>query len=155
MATLLAKNATVLVTMNEQREEIHDGGLFARDGWIEQVGPSQSLPASADEVLDLTGQIVIPGLINTHHHFYQTLTRVVAQNAPLVRVVDHVVPDLGPVDARRYPHFDLDGSGRVGHVGMYHLVRSPLPLPERFKTRRRYRTGSAGWVCGSTPRMGP
>ena len=103
MATLLAKNATVLVTMNEQREEIPDGGLFARDGWIEQVGPSQSLPASADQVLDLTGQIVIPGLINTHHHFYQTLTRVVAQNAPLFEWLTTLYPiwaRLTPDDIR-------------------------------------------------------
>jgi cytosine/adenosine deaminase-related metal-dependent hydrolase len=73
----------MLVTMNDRREEIPGGGLFARDGWIEQVGPSAALPASADRMLDLSGQIVIPGLVNTHHHFYQTLTRAIAQNAPL------------------------------------------------------------------------
>lgn len=44
---------------------------------IEQVGPSAELPQTADEVLDLSGYVVLPGLINTHHHFYQTLTRVV------------------------------------------------------------------------------
>ena len=35
MATLLARNATMLVTLNEKREEISGGGFFARDGWIE------------------------------------------------------------------------------------------------------------------------
>lgn len=65
--------------------EIADGGLFARDGWIEAVGPTAELPGEADEVVDLTGHLVLPGLVNTHHHLYQTLTRVVpgAQNAGL------------------------------------------------------------------------
>ena len=53
------------------------GGLFARDGVIEAVGPGDSLPATADEMIDARGQIVIPGLVNTHHHMYQTLTRVI------------------------------------------------------------------------------
>ena len=103
MATLLAKNATILVTMNEHRDELVDGGFFARDGWIEQVGPSGALPDAADEVLDLTGQIVIPGLINTHHHFYQTLTRAIAQSAPLFEWLTTLYPiwaRLTPDDIR-------------------------------------------------------
>lgn len=75
--TILIKNATLLVTMDGHRREIRDGGLFARDGFIEQIGHSADLPEIADEVLDLSGHIVLPGLINTHHHFYQTLTRAV------------------------------------------------------------------------------
>ncbi len=75
MATLLARHARVLATMGG--EEIADGGLFARDGWIEQVGPSSDLPDDADTVVDLSGHVVLPGLVNTHHHLYQTLTRVV------------------------------------------------------------------------------
>ena len=75
MGTLLARNALVLATMDGT--EIPGGGLFAKDGWIEQVGPTSDLPASADEIVDLTGHVVLPGLINTHHHLYQTLTRVV------------------------------------------------------------------------------
>ena len=85
MTTLLVKHADVLVTMDDQRREIPDGGLFIRDGFIEQVGPTSNLPQTADDVLDLNGHILLPGLINTHHHFYQTLTRVVppAQDANL------------------------------------------------------------------------
>jgi len=77
MATLLIRNAALLVTMDETRREIAGGGLFARDGVIEAVGPGDSLPATADEMIDARGQIVIPGLVNTHHHMYQTLTRVI------------------------------------------------------------------------------
>jgi 8-oxoguanine deaminase len=83
MATLLVRHAEVLATMNG--EEIPDGGLFARDGWIEEVGPSSTLPSQADVVVDMSGHVVMPGLVNTHHHLFQTLTRVVpaAQDAGL------------------------------------------------------------------------
>src|SRR5215212_7428538 len=84
MTTLLIKNAYI-VTMNDRQREIPDGGLFIRDGFLEQVGQTASLPSDADEVLDLDGHLVLPGLVNTHHHFYQTLTRAVpaAQDANL------------------------------------------------------------------------
>ncbi len=85
MPTLLVRNAAILVTMDEERREIPGGGLFARDGWIEQVGPTEELPAAADEVLDARDHVVLPGLVNTHHHLYQSLTRAVpaAQDAGL------------------------------------------------------------------------
>ncbi len=76
MSTLLIKHAYV-ATMDNHQREFSDGGLFVRDGFIEQVGPSSELPAEADEVLDLHGHVLLPGLVNTHHHFYQTLTRAV------------------------------------------------------------------------------
>jgi cytosine/adenosine deaminase-related metal-dependent hydrolase len=75
MSTLLVRDATLLVTMDAQRREIAGGAVFARDGVIEAVGPTAALPASADEVVDAGGQVVIPGLVNTHHHMFQTLTR--------------------------------------------------------------------------------
>ena len=83
--TLLVKNADVLVTMDAARREIRGGGLFVTDHRIVAVGPTAELPQTADEVLDLRGHIVIPGLINTHHHMFQTLTRALpaAQNAEL------------------------------------------------------------------------
>ncbi len=85
MATLLARNATLLATFGPENDEISDGGLFIRDGVIEAVGRSAELPETADRVIDLRGHVVIPGLINTHHHLYQTLTRVIpaAQDALL------------------------------------------------------------------------
>ncbi len=76
MSTLLVRNATLLVTMDAQRREIADGAVFVRDGVIEAVGLTAELPATADVVVDATDQVVIPGLVNTHHHMYQTLTRV-------------------------------------------------------------------------------
>lgn len=74
MGSLLLRHAAVLVTMDGR--EIEDGALYAVDGWIEQVGPTDELPEAADEIVDLAGHVVLPGLVNTHHHLYQTLTRV-------------------------------------------------------------------------------
>ncbi|MDO9348546.1 MAG: amidohydrolase family protein, partial [Anaerolineales bacterium] len=101
MPTLLVKNATILVTMDDQRREIKDGGLFIRDGFIEQVGATSELPQAADEILDLRGHLVLPGLVNTHHHFYQTLTRAVpaVQDANLF----NWLKTLYPIWARMNP----------------------------------------------------
>ena len=77
MSTLLIRNARLLVTMDAQRREIAGGAVFMRDHVIEAVGKTSELPTSADEIIDARGQIVIPGLVNTHHHMYQTLTRVI------------------------------------------------------------------------------
>lgn len=94
MSTLLVKNATLLVTMDSARRELANGGFFVRDGFIEAVGPSADLPQSADTTLDLRGCLVLPGLVNTHHHFYQTLTRAVptAQNANLFNWLKTLYP---------------------------------------------------------------
>jgi 8-oxoguanine deaminase len=94
MPTLLIKNAAIMVTMDDHRREIPDGGLFIRDGFIEKVGPMGEIPSTADEVLDLSGHLVLPGLVNTHHHFYQTLTRAVpaAQDANLFNWLKTLYP---------------------------------------------------------------
>jgi 8-oxoguanine deaminase len=75
MPSLLAKNADVLVTMDGQRRELKGAGLYAVDGIVKQVGPMSELPTTADTVIDCSGQIVLPGFVNTHHHLNQTLTR--------------------------------------------------------------------------------
>lgn len=105
MRTLLLRHATLLVTMDDHQREIPDGGLFIRDGFIQNVATTDELPLTADEVLDLDGYILLPGLINTHHHFYQTLTRAVpkAQNANLFQWLKCLYPiwaKLTPEDIR-------------------------------------------------------
>jgi len=79
------RHAEVLVCMDDAQREIVDGGLFARDGVIEAVGSTAELPNTADRVIDLHGHVLMPGMVNTHHHLYQNLTRLMprAQNAPL------------------------------------------------------------------------
>jgi 8-oxoguanine deaminase len=78
MSTLLLKNADLLITMDDARRTIAGGGLFVRDNVIQQVGPTAELPAEADQIIDARGMVVLPGLVNTHHHLYQTLTRCLA-----------------------------------------------------------------------------
>lgn len=94
MPTLLIRHAALLVTMDDRRREIPDGGFFVRDGQIEKVGSTSELPEEADRVLDLSDHLVLPGLINTHHHFYQTLTRAVpaAQNVNLFNWLKTLYP---------------------------------------------------------------
>jgi len=101
MTTLLVKNAKVLVTMDDQRREIADGGLYIENGFIKQVGLTSELTQTADEILDLKEHLILPGLVNTHHHFYQTLTRAVpaAQDANLF----NWLKTLYPIWARMTP----------------------------------------------------
>jgi 8-oxoguanine deaminase len=94
MSTKLLRHAAVLVTMDDQRREITDGGLFIRDNVIEAVGRTAELPPTADEVIDLSDHVLLPGLVNTHHHLYQTLTRAVpaAQDAVLFKWLKTLYP---------------------------------------------------------------
>jgi cytosine/adenosine deaminase-related metal-dependent hydrolase len=117
MTTLLVRNAEILVTMDSERREIPGGGLFARDGFIEAVGPTDELPATADEVLDASGMLVLPGLVNTHHHLYQTLTRAVP-GAQDVGLFDWL-KTLYPIWARMTPE-DVDLATRTGLLELAH-----------------------------------
>ena len=85
MSTLLIRHADMLLTMDSDPRRIPDGAIFVRDNVIEGIGPSSELPVTADKVIEARGKVVLPGLINTHHHLFQTLTRAVpgAQNANL------------------------------------------------------------------------
>ncbi len=105
MTSILIRNADVLVTMDSTRREIAGGGLFARDGVIETVGPTNTLPHEADEIIDAAGCVVTPGLINTHHHMYQNLTRAVpaGQDALLFGWLHALYPiwtRIGPEEIR-------------------------------------------------------
>lgn len=92
--TLLLKNADMVACMDAQRREIRHASILISDNIITAVGPADQLPAQADEVIDLRGHIVIPGLINTHHHMSQTLTRAIpaAQNAELFGWIGSLYP---------------------------------------------------------------
>ena len=89
MPTLLIHNADCIATLDATRRELRQGWVFIRDGKIESLGSAADLPPallhSADEVINATGHLVIPGLVNTHHHMYQSLTRAIpqVQNAEL------------------------------------------------------------------------
>ncbi len=95
MTTLLIKNIHTLVTMDSERREIRNAAMIVRDSVIEHIGTIEELPQTADEILDLHDRhIILPGLVNTHHHFFQTLTRVVpaAQNCDLFNWLKALYP---------------------------------------------------------------
>ncbi|MDE3011517.1 MAG: 8-oxoguanine deaminase [Pseudomonadota bacterium] len=85
MPTLLLQHAERVVTMDATRREIADGAVLLDGRRIVAVGTTSELGGVADEVLDVSGCVVMPGLVNTHHHMYQSLTRTLpaAQDAEL------------------------------------------------------------------------
>ncbi|MBK7613656.1 MAG: 8-oxoguanine deaminase [Vitreoscilla sp.] len=95
--TLLIRNADVIATQDEQRRELAHASLYIRGGVIEAIGAMADLPAEADEVINAAGHVVIPGLVNTHHHMYQSLTRALpsAQNAELFGWLKTLYPIWG------------------------------------------------------------
>lgn len=105
MATLLVKNIHTLATFDDQQQEIRQGALLVRDNVIERVGTTVELPDTADEVLDLSDRhIVLPGLVNTHHHFFQTLTRSYppSQDKELFRWLQNLYPIWSNLTANRF-----------------------------------------------------
>lgn len=84
--TLLVKNCGWLVTMDDSRRILRDAWLVARDGFIASLGTGAPPEAAGAEVVDAGGGIVLPGLINTHHHMYQNLARAYTPvaNLPLL-----------------------------------------------------------------------
>ena len=84
MSTLLVRNIHTLATMDATRRELQDAAIYVRDRAIVAVGSLSSMPATtADHVIDGRRHVVLPGLVNTHHHLFQTLTRALAQDADL------------------------------------------------------------------------
>jgi len=101
VATLLLKNARLVVTVDDADARYEDGAVLIEANVIRAVGPTASLPATADQVIDARDTILLPGLVNTHHHFYQTLTRAIpaAQDATLfewLRVLYPIWANLTP-----------------------------------------------------------
>ncbi len=89
MTTLLIRNARCIATFDHtdptRARELRDASLFIRGHRIEAIGATAALPHEADEVIDARNHLVIPGLVNTHHHMVQSLTRAIpaVQNAEL------------------------------------------------------------------------
>ena len=85
MKTLLIKNASHIVTMNDEEVELKDTSILCENGIIKWIGNHNDLTEKIDFTIDAQDLVVIPGLVNTHHHLFQNLTRVYpkAQNKPL------------------------------------------------------------------------
>jgi len=89
MTSLLIKNARCIATFDNpdpsQASELRDASVLIRGHQIEAIGAADVLPQTADAVIDARHHLVIPGLVNTHHHMVQSLTRAIpeVQNAEL------------------------------------------------------------------------
>ena len=85
MTTLLIHNAHTIATLNDAGDELKNASVFVRNNCIEAIGPAHTLPTTADRVIDAQHHVVIPGMVNTHHHMSQSLTRAIpgVQNAEL------------------------------------------------------------------------
>jgi len=101
ISTLLVRDAALLATFDDAGRELPGASLFVRDGVIEAIGPARDLPSQADRVIDASNLVVLPGLVNTHHHFYQTLTRSIpaAQDAKLFDWLTTLYPIWARMDA--------------------------------------------------------
>ena len=80
MTTLLIRNAHTIATQDAKRSELQGASIFVQDGRIAYIGPADGLPPEAhhaDTVIDASHHLVTPGLVNTHHHMYQSLTRAI------------------------------------------------------------------------------
>ena len=156
MPTLLIKHAQLLVTMDAQRREIADGAVFVRDNVIEAVGTTADLPDTADDVIDARDQIVIPGLVNTHHHMFQTLTRAFAQGnelfgwlRDLYPVWAHLTPEMVKVSTQTAmaelllsgcttssDHLYIYPNGRAGQVRLDDSIEGATEIGMRFHAAR-------------------
>jgi cytosine/adenosine deaminase-related metal-dependent hydrolase len=83
--TLLVRDADMVVTMDDRKRELARASVLIRGPAIEAIGSAAAIGGDADEVIDARGHVVIPGLVNTHHHMFQSLTRAIpaAQDAEL------------------------------------------------------------------------
>jgi cytosine/adenosine deaminase-related metal-dependent hydrolase len=108
MAEVLIRGAEVLVTMDASRRELSGADLLIRDGAIAAIGPGLT---TTGELVSAKGCVVTPGLVNTHHHLYQSLTRAVpgGQDALLFGWLK----TLYPIWARMTPE-DIHLSAQIG-----------------------------------------
>jgi cytosine/adenosine deaminase-related metal-dependent hydrolase len=98
---MLVRNARLLITMNDAGENIAYGAMFVRDNVIAWVGKSSEIPIeyeTADRLISATDKVVLPGLINTHHHLFQTLTRALAPDSGLFNWLKTLYPIWAQLD---------------------------------------------------------
>lgn len=99
MTTLLISSCEHVVTMDDAGTEIRGGSVLIRDGVIAWIGTGEPPDAGSVRRVDGRGTVALPGLINTHHHLYQALTRVRAQDRGLFDWLRELYPVWAGLDA--------------------------------------------------------
>lgn len=100
MSTLLIHRARCIATQDDAQTELQDASILIRDGLIERIFKADEpldawlVPGVVDEVIDARKHVVIPGMVNTHHHMVQCLTRAIpgVQNAELFSWLQGLYP---------------------------------------------------------------
>lgn len=169
MPTLLLRHIAHLATFDDAAREIADGALYLRDHVIEAVGTDAELGARpADRVIDLSGHLVMPGMVNTHHHMYQNLTRVMVQDEPLFTWLSTLYPIWARLDdaaihvSARVAMAELIASGcttssdhlyiRPNDVTLDSTIAAAQGIGLRFHAARgRCRAGRARAGCPPIP----
>ena len=129
--TWIIKNAHTILTMDDTRRELNGHDILLRDGVIAEIGENLSIPAGA-EIVDAQNAVVTPGLVNTHHHLYQSLTRAVpGGRMRCCLVVANPFPDLGRFWSSRDARFREAGAKPTCPIWLHDEFGSLVPVPKR------------------------
>ena len=148
MATLLVKNVGYLVTCDDDDRILKNANVFVRDGVTDYIGNEA---IAADEVIDGTGMVMYPGLINTHHHLYQTFSRNLpeVQNMELFPWLKYLYEIWKNLDEKVVYYSSLTGMGELLKTGCTTCLDHHYVFPEgtgdrlhagnrRLQRERRY-----------------
>jgi len=120
MSNILIKNVKSIVTMNENREILKGYSILIKENKIEKIGKDIDISdEKLDEIIDGSNSYVYPGLINTHHHFYQTLTRNIpqVQNVELFDWLKFLYPIWAKVSPQAVYYSTLVAAGELLKTG--------------------------------------
>lgn len=154
--TTLLKNALAIVTCNESDEVYYHADILIQGPKILQIG--HGLPTECDEVIDATGQLIYPGLINTHHHFFQTFVRNLQSidypNMTVPQWLDRIYRIFQKIDDRVIYYSSLTAMADLlkhgctcafDHQYCYTKATGKLPVDRQFEAAKllgiRYHAG--------------
>ena len=146
MSSLLIKHADAIVTCDSQDAVLEHANLLMQDGIITYIGIE---PQTADEVIDGTGCLVYPGLINTHHHLYQTFSRNLpqVQNMELFDWLTTLYEIWKNLNQDTIYHSSLTGMGELLQLVLTITMYFRAVIPMRFWTHSFLLQESSGFVC--------
>jgi cytosine/adenosine deaminase-related metal-dependent hydrolase len=113
---ILLAGCRAVATMDDAGTELENASILIDGGVINWIGTGRPPVREQPEVIDGNGLVAIPGLINTHHHLYQTLTRVRAQQGGLFDWLRDLYPTWASIDA--------DWERTAAEVGLTELALS-------------------------------
>ena len=121
--SILIRDAATVGILDRERREIRGGWVLMNGGVIAATGEAGNEPEGADRVIDARSMAVLPGFVNTHHHFYQTLTRAFP-GAVDAELFDWL-RSLYPIWAR----IDREGVRTAATVAMAEPITATAPDP--------------------------